>query len=85
MDWRVWNLYRDYFYGYTITQSWWQRIKGKFTGKYEITVKAPTAPGSRTYTFTSDYQEIFNAEFVKRKGTHTNARLRRILSRLPKI
>lgn len=58
MDWRMRNLYLDHFYGYTITQSWWQKLKGRITGRYEIRVRTPDVDDSdRTYLLTPDHQE----------------------------
>jgi len=74
MDWRVCSLYKDFMYGYKIhKQTWWQRFKSKFTGKYEVTVSTPGIKKSkRTYILTGDYQRRFNPEYMTREGSLVN-------------
>lgn len=69
MDWRVKALYKDYWYGHTIKQSWWQLFWGRLTGRYHISVSHPEVeenmPGyKRGYILTSDTQIELNYKYL---------------------
>jgi hypothetical protein len=52
-------------YGYSIRQSWWQRLKGRFTGKYEITVdKLKDHKFHQTYILNSVYHDKFDLQIT---------------------
>lgn len=71
MDWRISCLYRDYMYGYIIKQSRWQRLKGRITGQYEISVSTPGKKGTiRTLLLTPDYQPRYLSEYLVRGSRH---------------
>lgn len=67
MDWRIWNLYKDFKYGYIFHRpTRWQRLKTILTGRYYITVSTSEVERSkRTYILTPDHQNEFSEDHIK--------------------
>lgn len=57
----IYYIYDDWLQGYQLKQSWWQRLKGRLTNVYEITVICPGVIDERTYRLHPEsYKNTYN-------------------------